>query len=88
MNTEILIQLHNNKNSMQLQRDFLRNEGKKGFRFCNNPDNYLALVTKYNEKIKPTTSDTDQFAILYTLLDDEADTIYNRHLAETDKTET
>ena len=31
-------------------------------------------------------SDTDHFSILYTLLYGEAETIYNRHVAETDKT--
>ena len=30
-------------------------------------------------------SDADRFAILYILLDREVETIYNRHLADTDK---
>ena len=71
------------KESIKLQQNFLRGQEKKDIRFRNNPVNYLALVTKYNENIKPNISDTDRFALLYTLLDGEAETIYNRHLAET-----
>ena len=56
---------------VQLQQDFLQNQGKKGFRFQDNSENYPALVTKYNEKIKPDMSDTDKFALLYTLLNGE-----------------
>ena len=95
MNNELLTQLCNNQKSLQLhqksiklQQDLLQSQGKRGFRFRDNPDNYPTLLTKYNEKIKPNMSDTDKFALLYTLLDDEAETIYNRHLAETDKRKT
>ena len=78
MNNEILTELRNNQNSMKfqqdymqlqqesikLQQDFLRNQGKKGFKFRNNPDNYPTLVIKYIEKINSNMLDTEKFALL------------------------
>ena len=86
MNNNIVNQLRNHQKMLQLQQDFLCNQGKKGFWFYNKPNDYLALVARYNEKTKHSKSGNDRFAILYTLLDGEVETIYNRHLVETEKT--
>ena len=70
---------------VQLQQDFLKYQGKKGFRFRGNPDDYPALVTCYNEKTRNATADAKRFRILYTLLDGDAEIAYNRHISETNK---
>ena len=80
LNNEILQQL-------KLTQGFLHSQGKKGFRFRDNPDHYESLVTIYNEKTEHEhLNDTERFNILGSLLEGEAETLYNRHLSESDKT--
>ena len=80
LNNEILQQL-------KLTQGFLHAQGKKGFRFRDNPDHYESLVTIYNEKTEHEhLNDTERFNILGSLLDGEAKALYNRHLSKPDKT--
>ena len=48
---------------LQLQQDFLRNQGKEDFRFQGDPDDYPALLMKYAETTKNATSDEERFTI-------------------------
>ena len=80
LNNEILQQL-------KLTQGFLHAQGKKGFRFKDNPDHYESLVTIYKEKTgHEHLNDTERFNIFGTLLEGEAETLYNRHLSESNKT--
>ena len=68
---------------------FLHSQGKKGFRFKDNPDHYESLVTIYKEKAgHEHLNDTERFNILGTLLEGEAETLHDRHLSESNKTTT
>ena len=72
---------------MGLQQDFLRNQGRKGFRFHGDVDDYPALLIKYEEKTKIGTSDEEHFNIRYTLLEGEPEKVYKRQLVIKDKLE-
>ena len=80
LNNEILQQL-------KLTQGVLHSQVKKGFRFYDNSDHYEFLVMIYNGKTKHEhLNDTERFNILGSLLEGEAETLYNRHLSESDKT--
>ena len=72
---------------LQLQQDFLRNQGRKGFRFRGDSNDYPALLTKYKKQIENATSDAEQFKILYMLLEGDPEKMYNRHISTKDKSE-
>ena len=75
LNNEILQQL-------KLTQGFLHSQVETGFHFRDNTDHYESLVTIYNEKAEHEhLNDMDCFNILGSLLEDEAETLYNRHLS-------
>ena len=51
--------MHGVLQQLQLQKDFLRNQGRKGFRFHRDSNDYPALLTKYEEKKENATSDAE-----------------------------
>ena len=74
LNNEILQQL-------KLTQGFLHAQGKKSFRFEDNPDHYESLVTVYKEKTESKhLTDNERFNILGSLLDGESEAVYNRFL--------
>ena len=79
LNTEILQHL-------KLTQTFLHAQGKKGFRFKDNPDHFETLITVFKEKtaLKHLT-DSERFNILGSLLDGEAESVHNRYVYLTDK---
>ena len=80
MNNEILQQL-------KLTQGFLHAQGRKGFRFHDDPDQYESLVTVYKEKTQSEhLTDNERFNILGSLLGGEAEVVYNRYLCSPNKT--
>ena len=69
------------------QGGFLHAQGRKGFRFRDNPGHYESLVTVYKEKTqsKHLTNNT-RFNILGSLSDGESEAMYNRYLCSLNKT--
>ena len=72
---------------MQLQQDFLWNQGRKGFKFLGDTDDLPCVTQRYAEKMKHATSDEEHFNILYMLLEGEPDKTYNGQLVIENKTE-
>ena len=82
----ILNHLQVQQNVIRQNTEYLRNQGKKGLKFRNNPDTYPMPVTKYCDLIAERMSDKQKFNILYHLLEGDAKDVYNRHSSEHDHT--